>query len=52
MQRLLRWADWDIDAVRDDLRDDVLEHLRDPSWGTDHRRHGFCEEGDGGYACR
>jgi hypothetical protein len=27
MQRLLRWADWDIDAVRDDLRDDVIEHL-------------------------
>ena len=30
MQRLLRWADWDIDAVRDDLRDYVLEHLGDP----------------------
>ena len=30
MQRLLRWADWDIDAVRDDLRDYVLEHLAGP----------------------
>jgi SRSO17 transposase len=23
MQRLLRWADWDIDGVRDDVRDYV-----------------------------
>jgi SRSO17 transposase len=30
MQRLLRWADWDIDAVRDDLRDYVIEHLGEP----------------------
>ncbi|MEV6602001.1 IS701 family transposase [Actinoplanes sp. NPDC051346] len=30
MQRLLRWADWDVDAVRDDVRDYVLEHLSDP----------------------
>jgi SRSO17 transposase len=27
MQRLLRWAEWDIDGVRDDLRDYVMEHL-------------------------
>ncbi|AIJ24770.1 transposase [Amycolatopsis methanolica 239] len=27
MQRLLRWADWDIDGVRDDMRDYVIEHL-------------------------
>jgi SRSO17 transposase len=27
MQRLLRWADWDIEAVRDDVRDYVIEHL-------------------------
>jgi SRSO17 transposase len=27
MQRLLRWADWDIDGVRDDVRDYVVEHL-------------------------
>lgn len=31
MQRLLRWADWDIDAVRDEVRDYVIEHLGDPS---------------------
>ncbi|MFC3456134.1 IS701 family transposase, partial [Amycolatopsis speibonae] len=30
MQRLLRWADWDIDGVRDDLRDYVIEHLGEP----------------------
>src|SRR5690349_16357412 len=30
MQRLLRWADWDVDAVRDDVRDHVVEHLGDP----------------------
>ena len=29
MQRLLRWAGWDIDGVRDDLRDYVVEHLGD-----------------------
>ncbi|WP_039906521.1 transposase, partial [Micromonospora lupini] len=31
MQRLLRWADWDVDAVRDDVRDYVVEHLGDPA---------------------
>ncbi len=25
VQRLLRWADWDIDAVRDDVWDYVLD---------------------------
>ena len=29
MQRLLNHADWNPDAVRDDLRDYVVEHLRD-----------------------
>ena len=29
MQRLLRRADWDIDGVRDDVRDYVIEHLGD-----------------------
>jgi SRSO17 transposase len=29
MQRLLRRADWDIDGVRDDLRDYVVAHLGD-----------------------
>jgi SRSO17 transposase len=30
MQRLLRWADWDVDAVRDDVRDYVVAHLGTP----------------------
>jgi SRSO17 transposase len=29
MQRLLRRADWDIDGIRDDVRDYVAEHLGD-----------------------
>jgi SRSO17 transposase len=29
MQRLLRCADWDVDGVRDDVRDSVIEHLGD-----------------------
>src|SRR5947207_7036113 len=31
MQRLLNAADWDVDAVRDDLRDYVVEQLGDPA---------------------
>jgi SRSO17 transposase len=31
MQRLLNTAAWDADAVRDDLRGYVAEHLGDPS---------------------
>jgi SRSO17 transposase len=30
MQRLLRWADWDIDGVRDDVRDYVVVQLGRP----------------------
>jgi SRSO17 transposase len=30
MQRLLRRADWDIDGVRDDVRECVIERLGDP----------------------
>ncbi|MEV0734359.1 IS701 family transposase [Polymorphospora sp. NPDC050346] len=30
MQRLLRWADWDVEAVRDDVRDYLVEYLGDP----------------------
>jgi SRSO17 transposase len=29
MQRLLRWADWDVEGVRDDVRDHVVEQLGD-----------------------
>jgi SRSO17 transposase len=34
MQRLLRTADWDIEGVRDDVRDYALAHLGDPVTGT------------------
>ncbi len=30
MQRLLAGADWDADAVRDDLRGYVADYLADP----------------------
>src|SRR4051812_14429347 len=29
MQRLLRWADWNVDGVRDDVRDHVIAELGD-----------------------
>jgi SRSO17 transposase len=29
MQRLLRWADWEVDGVRDDVRDYVVDQLGD-----------------------
>ena len=31
MQRLLRWAERGVDAVRDDVREYVVEHLGDPA---------------------
>ena len=31
VQRLLNAADWDVDAVRDDLRCYVVEHLGEPN---------------------
>jgi SRSO17 transposase len=30
MQRLLRYADWDVGGVRDDVRAYVIEHLGEP----------------------
>jgi SRSO17 transposase len=44
MQRLLRWADWDIDGVRDDLRGYVIEHLGEPSGVLIVDDTGFGEE--------
>nr|WP_198141555.1 IS701 family transposase [Micromonospora sp. ATCC 39149]QLK01739.1 IS701 family transposase [Micromonospora carbonacea]QLK01740.1 IS701 family transposase [Micromonospora carbonacea] len=45
MQRLLRWADWDVDAVRDDVRDYVVEHLGDPAGVLIVDDTGFLEKG-------
>src|SRR5579884_343920 len=45
MQRLLRKADWDIDGVRDDLRDDVVEQLGDPAGVLVIDETGFLKKG-------
>jgi SRSO17 transposase len=45
MQRLLGAADWDADAVRDDLRDYVLEHLADPGAVLAVDETGFLKKG-------
>ncbi|MEU3118016.1 transposase [Micromonospora chalcea] len=34
MQRLLRTAVWDADAVRDDVREWLIEHLGHPAYGA------------------
>jgi SRSO17 transposase len=33
MQRLLNHYLWDVDALRDDVRDAVVEHIADPGRG-------------------
>jgi SRSO17 transposase len=45
MQRLLAAADWDADAVRDDVRDYVIEHLGDPSGVLVVDETGFLKKG-------
>jgi SRSO17 transposase len=45
MQRLLNHADWDADAVRDDLRDYVVEHLGDPAAVLVIDETGFLKKG-------
>ena len=45
MQRLLRWADWDVDGVRDDLRDYVIEHLGEPDGVLIADETGFIKKG-------
>ena len=45
MQRLLAYADWDADAVRDDLRDYVVEHLGDPAGVLVVDETGFLKKG-------
>lgn len=46
MQRLLRKADWDVDGVRDDLRDLVVEQLGDPDAVVVIDETGFLKKGD------
>jgi SRSO17 transposase len=45
MQRLLRWADWDVDGVRDDVRDYVIEHLGEPDGVLIADETGFLKKG-------
>ena len=45
MQRLLAYADWDADAVRDDVRDYVVEHLGDPTGVLVVDETGFLKKG-------
>ncbi|MGW1682910.1 IS701 family transposase [Saccharopolyspora sp. NPDC002376] len=45
MQRLLRWAGWDVDGVRDDVRDYVVEHLGDPEGVLIIDETGFLKKG-------
>jgi SRSO17 transposase len=46
MQRLLATAAWDADAVRDDLRAYVVEHLGDPAAVLVVDETGFLKKGD------
>ena len=45
MQRLLNHADWDADALRDDLRDYVIEHLGDDAAVLVVDETGFLKKG-------
>ena len=45
MQRLLRWADWDVDGVRDDLRDYMVEQLGEPDGVLIADETGFLKKG-------
>jgi SRSO17 transposase len=45
MQRLLNRAGWDADAVRDELRRYVVEHLGDPQAVLVVDETGFCKKG-------
>jgi SRSO17 transposase len=45
MQRLLRRADWDVDGVRDDMRDYVIGHLGEPDGVLIADETGFLKKG-------
>lgn len=45
MQRLLRRADWDVDGVRDDVRDHVIERLGDSQGVLIGDETGFVKKG-------
>jgi SRSO17 transposase len=45
MQRLLRWAGWDVDGVRDDLRAYAVEQLGEPDGVLIADETGFLKKG-------
>jgi SRSO17 transposase len=45
MQRLLRWADWDVAGARDDLRAYVIEELGEPEVVLIADETGFLKKG-------
>jgi len=45
VQRLLNGAEWNVDAVRDDLRDYVVEHVGDPAGVLIVDETGFLKKG-------
>jgi SRSO17 transposase len=45
VQHILAWADWDADAVRDDLIDYVREHLGEPGGVLIVDETGFLKKG-------
>ena len=51
MQRLLSSAAWDADAVRDDVRGYVVEHLGDPGAVLVVDETGFLKKGTARSAC-
>jgi SRSO17 transposase len=51
MQRLLRRADWDVEGVRDDLRDYVIEHLGEPDGVLIADETGFLKKGTKSAGC-
>ena len=51
MQRLLNFYSWDADAVRDDLRGYVLDHLGDPSGVMVADETGFLKKAESPLGC-
>jgi SRSO17 transposase len=51
MQRLLRRADWDVDGVRDDVRDYVIGQLGDRDGVLIADETGFVKKGPGRRGC-
>src|SRR5487761_356190 len=51
MQRLLRWADWDVDGVRDDVRGYVIGQLGEQDGALIADETGFLKKGTRSAGC-